>query len=63
MENIGGEDNITKGIVTVRWSFTDDEGQLHTKKFNNGYTVGLAEFSRFGWIELVNIGLCNLKIT
>ena len=27
------------------------------------YSRGLAEYNRFGWIQLVNMGLCNLKIT
>ena len=26
---------IPKGIGTVSWSWTDYEGQLHTKKLNN----------------------------
>ena len=33
--NIGGKDIITKGIVTVSWSWTNDEGKLHKKKLNN----------------------------
>ena len=33
--NISGEHLILKGIVIVSWSWTDDEGQLHIKKFNN----------------------------
>ena len=32
---IGRKDLIPKGIITVRWSWTDDEGQLQTNKFNN----------------------------
>ena len=32
---IGRNDPITKGIGTVIWSYTDDEGKLHTKKLNN----------------------------
>ena len=32
---IGGNDLIPKGIDTVSWSWTDDEVQLHTNKFNN----------------------------
>ena len=33
--NIGGKYLIPKGIGTVRWSCTDDEGKLHLKIFNN----------------------------
>ena len=33
--NIGGKDIISKGIVTVSWSWTDDKGKLHTHKWNN----------------------------
>ena len=32
---IGRNYLIPKVIVTVIWSWTDDEGQLHTKKLNN----------------------------
>ena len=32
---IGRKDLIPKGIITVRWSWTDDEGQLQTNKLNN----------------------------
>ena len=32
---IGGNYIIPKGIGTVRLSWTDDEGQLHTNKLNN----------------------------
>ena len=32
---IGGKYIISKEIGTVRWSWNDDEGQLHTKKLNN----------------------------
>ena len=35
VENIGGKYLITKGIVTVIWYYTNYEGQLHTKKWNN----------------------------
>ena len=35
MANIGGKYLIPKGIVTVSWSWTDDEGQMKTKKSNN----------------------------
>ena len=35
METIGGNDIISKGIGTVICSWTDDDGQLHTKKVNN----------------------------
>ena len=35
VENICGSDIITKGIVTIRWSWTDDEGKFHKKKLNN----------------------------
>ena len=31
---IGGNYIIPKGIVTVSWYWTDDEGQLHTNKLN-----------------------------
>ena len=31
----GGKYIITKGIGTVCWYWTDDEGQMYTKKFNN----------------------------
>ena len=31
---IGGKYIIPKGIVTVIWYWTDDEGQLHTNKLN-----------------------------
>ena len=30
--NIGGKDLIPKWICTVSWSWTDDEGQIHTNK-------------------------------
>ena len=33
--NIGGKGIIPKGIGTFSWSWTDGEGELHTKKFNN----------------------------
>ena len=33
--NIGGKYLIPKGIGTVSWSWTDDEGKLHTNKFTN----------------------------
>ena len=36
MSTIGGKDLISKSIDTVSWSWTDDEGQLHTQKLNNG---------------------------
>ena len=29
------KDIITKKIIAVSWSCDDDEGQLHTNKFNN----------------------------
>ena len=32
---IGGKYIITNRIVTVSWSWTDDEGKLNTKKLNN----------------------------
>ena len=35
LANIGGKYLIPKWIVTVSWSWTYDEGKLHTKKFNN----------------------------
>ena len=35
LATIGGKYLIKKGIVTVSWSWTDDEGQLNTKKFDN----------------------------
>ena len=35
MEAIGVNYIIQKGIGTVRRSSTDNEGQLHTNKFNN----------------------------
>ena len=35
LETIGGKDHITKGIGKIRWSWTDDEGKLHTKELNN----------------------------
>ena len=35
VETIDGNDIIIKEIDTVSWSWTDNEGQLHTKKFNN----------------------------
>ena len=35
VENIGGYDLIPKGIGTVRWSWTDDEGKPNTNKLNN----------------------------
>ena len=31
----GGKDLIPKGVVTVSWSWTDDEVQRQTKKWNN----------------------------
>ena len=31
----GGKYLIQKGIVTVIWSWTDYEGKLHTRRFNN----------------------------
>ena len=34
VESIGGKDHIPKGVGSVSWSWTDDEGKLHTKKFN-----------------------------
>ena len=33
--NIGGKYLIPKVIGPVSWSWTDDEGKLHTNKFNN----------------------------
>ena len=33
--NIGEKYLIPKGIGTVTWSWTDDGGQLHTKRLNN----------------------------
>ena len=33
--NIGVKDIIPKGIGIFIWSWTDDEGQLHTNRFNN----------------------------
>ena len=35
LATIGGRDIITKGIVTVRWSCNDYQGQLYTDKFND----------------------------
>ena len=35
VETMGGNDIIKKGIGTVIWSWTDDEGHLHTNKLNN----------------------------
>ena len=32
---ICGKDLIPKGISTVSWYWTDDEGKLHTSKLNN----------------------------
>ena len=32
---IGGKYIIQKRIDTVSWSWTDDEGQMHTNKSNN----------------------------
>ena len=31
-ETIGGNDLIPKGIVTINWSWNDDEGRLQTNK-------------------------------
>ena len=31
---IGGKYLLPQEIFTVSWYWTDDEGQLHTKKFN-----------------------------
>ena len=35
VENIGEKDLITKVIFIVSWSWTDNEGKLHTEKLNN----------------------------
>ena len=35
VSTIGGKDIIKKLIGTVSWSWTDEEGKLHTKKLNN----------------------------
>ena len=35
VETIGRTYLGPKGIVTVSWSWTDDEGKLYTNKFNN----------------------------
>ena len=35
VENIGVKYIITKRISTVIWSWTEDEVQLHTYKFDN----------------------------
>ena len=35
VETIGGKYIVPKRIFTVSWSWTDNEGQLHTKDFNN----------------------------
>ena len=35
VENIGGKYLIPKGVVTVRWYWIENEGKLHTNKFNN----------------------------
>ena len=35
VSTIGGKDLIKKLIGTVSWSWTDEEGKLHTKKLNN----------------------------
>ena len=35
VSTIGVKDIISKGIVIVSWSWPDDEGLLHTNKFNN----------------------------
>ena len=35
VETIFGKDIIPKSIGKVSWSWNDDEGQLHTNKFNN----------------------------
>ena len=35
VETIGGNYLIPKNIGTVSWSWTDYEGKLHTKKFND----------------------------
>ena len=35
LETIGGKYIIPEGIGTFSWSWTDDGGQLHTKKLNN----------------------------
>ena len=35
VETIGENDIIPIGIVTVSWSWTDNEVKLHTKKLNN----------------------------
>ena len=34
VENIGGKYLITKGIVTVSWSWIDNDGKLQTNTFN-----------------------------
>ena len=34
MATIGVKGLISKGIGTVSWCWNDDEGQLHTNKFN-----------------------------
>ena len=35
LATIGGRYLISKGIVKVSWPWTDDEGQMKTKKSNN----------------------------
>ena len=32
---IGGKDIIQKGVGIFSWSYTGDDGQMHTNKFNN----------------------------
>ena len=35
MSDISGKDIIPKGIGTVSWSWTDDEGKFNKNKLNN----------------------------
>ena len=35
VETINGKYVVPRGIGTVIWSWTDDEGQLHTNKLND----------------------------
>ena len=35
---------------------------INPVSYHIGYSGGLSEFSRFIWIQIVNMGLCNLNI-
>ena len=52
LATIGEKDLIQNGIGTVRWSWTDDEGQLHLNNNNNLLYFPYSSFNKMSTTAL-----------